>query len=52
MPPEGQNVIAELADGSEALAYWTAGQWWAGVDGSPDDVVLERTVTGWHWPEA
>lgn len=52
MPPEGQNVIAELADGSHVLAYWSDGLWWVGVEGSPDDAPVDQQVIGWHWPEA
>lgn len=52
MPPEGQNVIAELADGSHVLAYWSEGQWWVGVENDPQDAALTVAVVGWHWPEA
>lgn len=50
MPPEGQNVIAVLDDGTEVLAYWSAGKWWVGVENDPIDVPLAGTVTSWHWP--
>jgi hypothetical protein len=48
MPPEGQNVLVTLADGSEFLAYWQDGQWWVGVEDSPDDIVLEGSVVFWR----
>lgn len=48
MPPEGQNVLVTLADGSELLAYWSAGQWFVGVDDDPNDAPLEAEVVSWR----
>ena len=48
MPPEGQNVTVVLADGSERLAYWQDGAWWAGLDESSTDERLEG-VEFWRW---
>lgn len=50
MPPEGQNVIVVLDDGTEEMAYWWEGQWWVGVENDPVDVPLTRTVVTWRWP--
>jgi hypothetical protein len=49
MPPEGQNVLVTLADGSEFLAYWQDGQWWVGVEDNPSDTMLEDTIISWRW---
>lgn len=48
MPPEGQNVTVVLADGSETLAYWHAGQWWVGVPDHPLDIPLTIEVVSWR----
>lgn len=50
LPPEGQDVTVVLDDASEVTAYWSEGAWWVGVENDPQDAVLDRTVTGWHWP--
>jgi hypothetical protein len=51
MPPDGQNVLVTLADGSESLAYWHDGAWWVGVDGVANDIVLEQVVEFWRWSD-
>ena len=45
MPPECQNVIVTLADGSERYAYWNLGQWWVGVANDPNDAPLADVVS-------
>lgn len=49
MPPEEQNVVVTLEDGSETLAYWREDQWWIGQEDNPLDVVLDGVVS-WRWP--
>jgi hypothetical protein len=48
MPPEGQNVIVTLQDGTEVMAYWRDGQWWVGVENDPLDAPLQGTVIDWR----
>lgn len=48
MPPEGQNVIVTLTDGGEVYAYWSAGQWWVGVENDPIDAPLQGVVLSWR----
>ena len=50
MPPEGQNVIVTLEDGSELLAYWLEDQWWIGQEDNPLDVVVDGVVS-WRMVE-
>ena len=50
MPPDGQNVIVTLQDGSETLAYWHENQWWIGQPDNPNDIVLDGVVS-WRWAE-
>lgn len=49
MPPEGQNVIVTLDDGTDVMAYWSAGQWWVGVENDPMDAPLQGVVVDWRW---
>lgn len=50
MPPEEQNVIAILIDGTEVAAYLKDGVWWAGQEDNKDDIVLDGVVS-WYWPD-
>lgn len=50
MPPDGQNVIVTLSDGSELLAYFHAQNWWVGQPDNGQDIVLEGVVS-WRWVE-
>jgi hypothetical protein len=50
MPPDGQNVIVTLSDGSELLAYFHAQNWWVGQPDNPDDIILDGVVS-WRWVE-
>jgi hypothetical protein len=45
MPPDGQNVIVTLSDGSELLAYFHAENWWVGQPDNPEDIMLEGVVS-------
>lgn len=51
MPPDGQNVLVTLADGSEVLAYQQDGKWWIGVEHSSQDAELTAGVEFWRWAD-
>ena len=50
MPPEGQNVIVVLEDGTELLAYYSDGFWRAGQDNSPEDTIVDSIIS-WRFAE-
>jgi hypothetical protein len=47
-PAVGTQVQIHLASGGTLTGIWDGLQWWAGVDGQPDDVpVTNEFVVGW-----
>lgn len=48
-PTEGENVTVTLDNGVTLTAYWDGTQWWAGINGEPQDVPISNDhVSGWE----